>query len=277
MMSFRGCFLVLLALTIPGCHRSNPAQQPGTPLDVSRLTRQPGLFHDKVVHVQGIVTSVCEEEGCFIDVVPLSGKGDGVLVSARHGAFKFPRDSVGKIAVVKGTFYTKVYPFSRMNHWHHHGWRAWEKKIPPFARIFRIEADSVRFKEPEKDVTIEEAPLVPFSSPVIDLDQEEFEAARMGTGKKCLNPKESTPEHSTRRYHELLFAIEGELTVRMQNRPDELKLSPNQACYIPPHTKHSLTNKGGRRACYIFVYSLPEKSEEPTTGSKRPGTPKHAH
>ena len=231
------------------------------PLDVSRLTSQPERYHDATVCVRGIVSSVCKDEGSFIDVVPMSGSGDGVLVSARHGSFKFPEDSVGRIAVVKGTFYSKVYPFSRMHQWHHGNWRAWETAIPRFAKVYRIQADSVDFKDPEEKREIQETPLTPYTSPVVDLDYVEFEAAGMGTGKKCLDAGEDTPEHSSGRHHELLLAIEGELTVKLGSLAHEVKLSPGQACYVPPNTRHSVANTCGERACYVFVYSLPEQAD----------------
>jgi quercetin dioxygenase-like cupin family protein len=164
---------------------------------------------------------------------------------------------VGKTAEVKGTFYSKVYPFSRLDHWHHQGWRPWETALPDFARVFRIEADSVDFGEPREFREIQETPLSPYVSPVVDLNHMEFEAASMGTGKKCLEAGENTPEHSSGRYHELLLAIEGELTVRMENVDKEVKLSPGNACYVPSNTKHSVANTGGEKACYVFVYSLP--------------------
>jgi len=247
---------------VAGCSVNNKSESTGVPVDISVITSHPDKYHNNTVYVEGIVTSVCKEEGCFIDIVPLSGVGEGVLVNSRHGDFKFPNVSVGKIAVVKGTFYSKVYPFYRLNHWFGHGWRAWEKDIPHFARILRIEADTVTFKELKDKVIIKESPLIPFTSQLINLEQMEFEASRMGTGKKCLIPGDSTPEHSTKRYHELLFAIEGEMFVSMENVSEKIKLSQGLACYIPPNTKHFVTNKGTQRACYIFVYSLPEQTEE---------------
>jgi quercetin dioxygenase-like cupin family protein len=260
-MNFRNLPETLLA-AVCACQGPASPDRPGGPLDVSRLTEQAENFHGKAVHARGLVASVCREEGCFIDLVPSAGKGEGVLVSPRHEAFSFPNDSVGKIAVVKGTFYGKVYPLSRLDKWHGQGWRDGEKKMPPFAQVFRIEADSVTFEEAAGRVEIEESPLAAFSSPLIDLGRMEFEAAGMGTGRKCLEPGESMPEHSTGPYHELLFGIEGELNVRMHGRPGDIKLAPGQAFYVPPGTEHGLSNKGSGKACYIFVYSMPEAAEE---------------
>ncbi len=238
-------------------HSASPATK--APLDVAAITSQPKRFHNRLVHVRGIVTSVCQQEGRFIDLAPLSGKGDGVLVSARESAFQFPTDSVGKIATVKGTFYSKIYPFYRMGHWHHHGWRASASTIPSFAKIFRIEADSVSFSKPETMVKIQQRPLVPHTSLWFDLASTEFEAARMGTGKKCLQPGDNTPEHSSRRYHELIFVIEGELTVKIERVANPLRISKGQATYVPPQTRHAVFNRSSRIGCYIFVYSLPEQ------------------
>ena len=259
-MNFRNLPVTLLA-AVCACQGPASPDRPGGPLDVSRLTGQPGNFHGKAVHARGLVASVCLEEGRFIDLLPSSGKGEGVLVSPRHEALRFSKDGVGKIAVVKGTFYGKVYPFSRLEKWHQQGWRAGEKKMPPFAGVFRIEADSVTFEEPAGKVEIEQIPLIAHSSPLIDLDRMEFEAAGMGTGRKCLEPGESMHEHSTGPYHELLFGLEGELTVRIHGKPGEIKLAPDRACYVPPGTEHHLTNKGSGKACYIFVYAMPEAGE----------------
>ena len=250
--------LVVVAATIA----SATAKPPET-LDIADVVTRAAELHDQIVSVRGIVTSVCKEGGCFINIVPVSGKGHGVLVSPRHAAFEFPKDSVGKIATVAGTFYSKVYPFSRMDHWHHHGWRASEETIPKFARVYRIEADAVTFSASAKPLKIEQIPLTSYSSPVVDLFEMEFEAARMGTGRKCLAPGQVTPEHSTRRYHELVFGLEGILTVGLEGAKDPVAVAPGKACYIPPLTKHRIENGTKTRACYVFVYSLPEVTETP--------------
>ena len=270
---YAGLLAALLAL--PAFSQPRAAGNP--PLDASEAVARAADLHDTLVCVKGLVASVCEEEGCFIDIVPLSGKGHGVLVSGRHGSFKFPKDCVGKLAMVCGTFYSKVYPFSRMDHWHHHSWRAREKTIPKFAGIYRIEADTYELSEPEDKVSIDETPLIPYESPVVDLDRMEFEAARMGTGKKCLQPGKSTPEHSTGRYHELLFVQEGTVTVLLGDERKETPVPTGHACYVPAETQHSVTNSGKSRACYLFVYSLPEPATSPPAPPPAPGNEEHDH
>lgn len=271
-MSKRLVVLLAIATFWPTPSTPEPAR---TPLDVSQLVSQAERLHDTVVRVRGIVTSVCKEGGAFADIVPVSGEGDGVLVSAVHDSLRFPEDSVGKITVVEGLFYTKVYPSSRLRDWHHNGWRAWETTVPHSAKVFRIRAHSIDFEEPLENREIRETPLTPYNSPVFNLNHMEFEAAGMGTGKKYLHAGGDTPEHSSGRYHELLVVIEGVLTVNMENLTEAMRLSPGQACYIPPYTMHSVANKGSERACYVFVYSLPDEPE--AYDNRTEETKKHAH
>ena len=236
------------------------------PLDVSAVTAGSARYHDTTVSVRGLVVSAGREGARFVDLVPLSGSGDGLLVTARGGAVAFPADSVGKVATVRGTFFCRVYPRDRMRYWRDHGWRVGEGDLPAFAKLFRMEADSVEFSEPEgeggrgerKTQTVSgEKLLEPYTSHVFPLDATEFEAAGMGTGRKCLAPGAATPAHTTGRYHELVFVLEGELTVELEGGDGEEKVAAGSAVYIPPKTRHHVRNRGSGRACYIFVYSKP--------------------
>ena len=238
-----------------------PFAGPSRCMDVAEVVSRPDRFQDEIVRLKGIVTSVCNEEGCFIDLVSMSGEGEGVLVSGRGGKIKFPRDCVGKAAVVRGTFYRKVYPFSRMAHWKHHGWRPGEGPPPRFAVIHRLEADEYELLEPEKAVAVREAPLVPWKEGPIDLDRLEFEAARTGVGKKVLPPGGRMPRHSTGRYHEFLYVVEGRVTV-IEGEGKVFRVPRGRACYIPPGTEHEVRNESGERAGYLFFYALPAGGAE---------------
>ena len=176
---------------------------------------------------------------------------------------------------MKGTFYTKVYPLARMSQWHKHGWRKEEHDLPAFAAIFRITADSLEFNDPASRVEVRQPPLRPYRVGLIELDRMEFEASGMGTGKKCLRPGQSTPAHSTRRYQELLFGLEGQLTVRLGNDPQGLTLGPSQALYIPPQTRHELVNQSDGDSCYIFVFSQPVGAPATVTNTSK--TVGHGH
>jgi quercetin dioxygenase-like cupin family protein len=267
--------LIVILAFIVGWSALGPAGAAEEPLDVSVVTSQIERFHDTNVRVRGVVAAVGGDEGAFIDVVPVAGAGEGVLVSLGRGSLEVPKDGVGRIVVVSGTFYSKVYPSYRLEEWHNHGWRASETSMPRFARVFRMQADSVRFAERGEAAAIREAPLEPYTSPLVDLNVAEFEAARMGTGKKWLDPGAETPEHSTGRYHELLLGIEGELTVHVEGASEPLRLVPGTLCYVPPNTAHSVTNASGERGCYIFVYSLPDRAEAPDAPQER--SHKHGH
>ena len=256
---FAGTAFLVVAV-VCGSSRQEMTAQPDA-MDVGEVLSRPEAFQDKTVCLQGIVTSVCNEEGCFIDLVSLDGTGPGVLVNGRNGKFKFPRDCVGKTAVVSGTFYCKVYPFARMAHWKHHGWRPGEGPPPRFAVIYRLEADDYSLSDTKKAIEIRETPLVSWNEGAIDLDRMEFEAARTGMGKKELPPGGSMPNHSTGRYHELLYVVEGCVTV-IEGDGKRFQVSGGKAFYIPPQTEHAVKNLTDESACYLFFYSLPERPEE---------------
>ncbi len=229
-------------------------------LDLATLSASPRTYHDQVVLVDGLVTSVCEQEGCFLNLVPLSGRGTGVFVAAKLDGPKFPKDCVGKIARVKGRFFSKVYPHLRMSHWHGHGWRAREAQIFPFAEVLRIDAEWATFRRSDREVQIEQVPLTPYASPVVDLRWTEIEAALMGARKQCLDPGEETPSRSTRRYHELILALDQPLIVKREAAPPERGLRKDQAYYLPARTVYRVKNAGIKRGCFIMVYSLPGKT-----------------
>lgn len=235
-----------------------PGQDRGSPRDLARLSAHPRAHHDQTVLVEGIVTSVCGQEGCFINLVPLNGKGRGVFVVSRPGGPKFPKDCVGKVARVRGRFYSKVTPRSRMSHWHGHGWRAVEARIPLFAELLRIDADQVTFRPLDRAVKIAQEPLAPHAGAIVDLRWSEFEAALMGARRQCLDPGEETPSRPTRRYHELLLALDHPLIVKRGVPTAEHGLQRDQAYYLPARTTYRVKNGGRQRGCFIMVYSLPE-------------------
>ena len=227
-------------------------------IPLSELAARPGLYQDRQVLTEGIVTSVCPQEGCFINLVPLSGEGRGVFVSAKLDGPKFPTDCAGQLARVEGRFYRKIYPRSRMAHWHGHGWRAGEAVMPPFAEVLRIDARTFSFRPPEREIRVAQEPLVPSFPRLIDLRRHEFEAARTGVRRQCLVPGERTPWTKTRRYHQLILALDQPLALVVEGQPRERTLGRDQATYLPARTSYRVRNDGARRACYTMVYSLPE-------------------
>jgi hypothetical protein len=84
-------------------------------------------MHGKKVHVRGLVSWASPEHGGLVALVPESGRGQAVLAGAGHGKIDLPAKAVGRMATVRGLFYTKVYPAYRLKAWQKMGWRAKEK------------------------------------------------------------------------------------------------------------------------------------------------------
>jgi hypothetical protein len=93
----------------------------GEPFTIDRetpiqgLIEHPGQYHSMDVKTSGIIASVCDEDGSFIEVVPKDGRGEGILVNFPGLTHTFPLDCAGRDVVVEGLFYQKVYPSSRIS------------------------------------------------------------------------------------------------------------------------------------------------------------------
>jgi hypothetical protein len=114
-----------------------------TPLE--DITTQPGRYRDTLVRTRGKIDSVCNQEGCWIDLVPFSGGAPGVLVNPLGKAFSFPVDCSGRSAEVEGRFFVQSYPESKLRHWSHHGWRK-DRVIDGPMSVHRIEATAVEIR-----------------------------------------------------------------------------------------------------------------------------------
>jgi len=218
---------------------------------INDLTDHPERYFNTIVKVEGIIASACTNEGCFIEVVPPDGSGEGIVANFPEFVHAFPTDCAGRRAIVEGMFYQKIYPAARVLHWQEHSFRKGEH-IPEFSLVKRITASAVdigqRVSIPPSD-SIQEA-----SVDRIDLNRMEFEAEGFGTGKKILNPGEVTDEHSTGKSREIIYCMEGTLTVKKGNKPP-ITLQAGEMCYIPPDTRHAIKNESDKRTVYIFTFS----------------------
>lgn len=224
--------------------------------DLEALEAEASRLHNKKLEVKGIVAAVTGD-GALLEMVPLSSKGASLLVEPGHGLEKFPTDCVGKTAIVSGFFYNKVYPSYRLKSWQEKGWRK-NETLPERVLLHRMLAHEISYEDGVSQ-TAETLPLSDFSQGVIDLQSMEFESGGMGTGRKTLAAGESTPEHSTGRYHELIIGLEGALVVEMASVSSVLRVTPGKAVYVPPHTKHLVKNQTSAAAAYQFVYGIPEQ------------------
>ena len=160
---YPGVLSPALALGLPACHahpnpsglwdlpwrmgklasiRLGPAFKVKEVTPLSKLTSSPEKWTDITVRTRGRIASVCYEAGCWIDIWPLSGPGQGVLVNAAGKLYSHPLDCTGRVAEVEGRFFVKTYPPKRTRHWAHHGWRP-GLKIEGAMKVLRIEATTV--------------------------------------------------------------------------------------------------------------------------------------
>ena len=69
---------------------------------VSDIVARPDEFVGKRVLVEGVVTAVCQKQGCWMDVV--SGEaGDTIQIKVDDGVIVFPKDAAGKKLLAEGT------------------------------------------------------------------------------------------------------------------------------------------------------------------------------
>lgn len=108
---------------------------------INDLAQSPDAFTNKTIRTQGVIDSVCRDNGCWIDIRPLSTTSFKVLVNPLNKVFYFPVDCRGKMAEVEGRYFIQSYPVERMLHWQHHGWREEQNFQKPLS-IYRIEATS---------------------------------------------------------------------------------------------------------------------------------------
>jgi quercetin dioxygenase-like cupin family protein len=216
------------------------------------LIAHPDLYYNRQVRIEGIVASACTNEGCFIEVVPETG-GDGVVVSFPELVHLFPTDAAGSHAVVEGMFYNKVYPAARLAHWQGHSFRA-GRPVPEFSLIHRITARAVSLSG-EKVPIPTALDMPPAGTDRLDLATVEFEAEGFG---------DSTETHSTGDNREMIFCLDGTVTVFLSER-DPVELHSGEMSYIPPETQHGIRNLSDQPAAYLFVYS---RAPEPSGGTE---------
>jgi mannose-6-phosphate isomerase-like protein (cupin superfamily) len=219
------------------------------------------LYFNRQVRIEGIVASACTNEGCFIEVVPENG-GEGVVVNFPELVHLFPTDCAGAHAVVEGMFYRKVYPAARLAHWQGHSFRA-GKPVPEFSLIHRVTARAVSLSNDKVPVP-PALDIPPAETDRLDLANMEFEAEGFGAGRKVLAAGDSTETHPSGKTREMIFCLEGTLTVIRPGHA-QVDLGPSTMTYIPPATHHAIRNLSDQPAVYIFVYS---KAPEPAPVDK---------
>lgn len=226
---------------------------------IGELTEHSEKYFNKDVKVEGIIASACTNEGCFIEVVSNDGAGESIVVNFPELVHKFPTDCAGYEVVVEGMFYQKIYPESRVLHWQGHSFRK-GIKVPEFSLIKRIHAKGVSIGEVKATVP-KPGEIIPASVDRINLNVIEFEAEGFGAGKKWLSPGDSTEKHTSGNYREIVYCMDGTITIFKEGvLPITLVLG--DMAYIQPETKHEIKNLSDKPATYFFVFSKKNESEK---------------
>jgi hypothetical protein len=72
-----------------------------TPL--TSVIATPSSYEGKTVRVEGVVTSVCEEMGCWLALAPTAATGDkSLIIQVEHGVVVFPMSAKGRRAAAEG-------------------------------------------------------------------------------------------------------------------------------------------------------------------------------
>ena len=228
---------------------------------IAALERDPSRYFNRDVRIEGVIASACTQEGCFIEVVPEDGDGEGIVVSFGDTT-KFPTDCIGSRVVVEGMYYRKIYPAARVAHWQGHSFRR-GKPVPEFSRIERLTAKAAEIGA--RGTTPPPGDIVPAATDRVDLATTEFETEGFGTGRKRLAPGEATERHSTGKARELIFCLEGTVTLKL-GAAAPVTLRAGEMSYVPPDTEHELRNPGPGPTTYLFVFSRasePQPAQEP--------------
>ena len=76
-----------------------------TPVTLAALFSHSEDYVGKTVQVKGKIAAVCQEMGCWMDLV--NDSGQKLRIKVNDGEIEFPKDSAGKTAIAEGKF-TKV-------------------------------------------------------------------------------------------------------------------------------------------------------------------------
>ena len=70
---------------------------------VTSILAEPGKFEGKTVLVEGKILGVCKEKGCWLDIAG-EKENEKIRIKAVEHEIVFPKDALGKTALVEGVF-----------------------------------------------------------------------------------------------------------------------------------------------------------------------------
>jgi hypothetical protein len=72
------------------------------PVPLATLLAHADRYVGKTVQVKGKITAVCQEAGCWMDLV--NDEGQKLRIKVNDGEIEFPKDGAGRMAVAEGKF-----------------------------------------------------------------------------------------------------------------------------------------------------------------------------
>lgn len=224
---------------------------------IEEIVADPERYHNRPVRTRGVIASACNEEGCFIEVVPRGG-GAGIVANFPGLIHTFPTDCAGREAVVEGVPYRKIYHSARVSHWQHHTYHVGQP-VPEYSMILRMEVRAAEIGAGRGRVPAVAA--IPPASPFrVDLLREEFEDEGFGIGRKVLEAGAAQAMHWSAAARVLVVCTGGSVTVTRKGA-DPITLREGAMAYVPPATPYSLEATGGTAAEVLVVYANVVKKE----------------
>ncbi len=219
---------------------------------IQAILDDPDSFHDRHLRIEGRIASVCTHEGCFVEVVPTDGGGEGIVVNFPGLAHTFPLDCAGRGIVIEGRFYQKVFPHARVDHWQHHSFRP-GVAVPDYSLALRMD---VLGAEIGGSRTAPPAPAkIRTASPEkTDLEMMGFETGGFGIDRRRIAPGEVIPRPSTGGNRWMVIGRTGRVVVRARDR-EPVIVRAGEMSFLPAGVVFEIHNPADSEASFDLIYS----------------------
>ena len=102
-------FIVLTLVVAAGAARAAEGKSYGKGVTITQATpladvmAKPSAFEGQTLRVEGYVTAVCEEMGCWLALAPTQAKSENsLIIQVEHGVVVFPMSAKGQRAAAEG-------------------------------------------------------------------------------------------------------------------------------------------------------------------------------
>ena len=227
---------------------------------IQAILDDPADYHDREVRIEGRIASVCNEEGCFIEVVPAEGGGEGIVVNFPGLVHTFPMDCTGLEAVVEGRFYQKVYPHARVDHWQHHSFRP-GIEVPEYSLAFRMDVRGARIGG-SRAAAQPPAEIRESSADRVDLQLMGFEAEAFGIDRRSIAPGGAVPRPSTGGNRWMILCRQGEILVDREDGRT-VAVHSGEMSFVEAGVNFEVRNESDTEASFDLVYARKVEPQKP--------------